>query len=405
MEKFFADTAVIGGGASGMLCASVAAEKNRNKKVILIEKEEKTGRKLLATGNGRCNLANLSAVSGSYYGSFRHGAEALLSEYTPAEVLRRFELLGLVCRVEPDGRVYPLSRHSASVAQVLNLALKRNAVAVLNGFNVEGLKKDKHKFIISGKNGIVTADNVVVCSGGRSASRLGSDGSMFPLLGGLGHSVTPMFPALCPLNCADKSLKILKGVRCSGEAALYSGNKLIRREKGEIQFTEKALSGICVFNLSRFVYGLDNPVVRVSLLPDYSENKLFLLLSRHRDIFSSEPAQCIFTGMFHKNVGESLIKRAGIKAETCSQITDGGLHLLASLINDWRFNVSGSAGFESSQVTAGGINGGEIDPDTLESKIVKNLYFCGEVIDADGGCGGYNLQFAFACALKVGDRL
>lgn len=405
MEKYFADTVIVGGGSSGLMCAVSAAEKNKNKKIILIEKEEKTGRKLLATGNGRCNLTNMQAGPKNYSGSFEKGVEVLLAEYPPKKVVDCFSRLGLICAPDAEGRVYPISNHSASVLDVLNLAVKRLDVNVFCGAKVTGITKNKRKFTVVCGDFSVICENVVVCCGGKSNSRLGSDGSIYPVLQKLGHKIIKPKPSLCQLLCSDKELKQLHGIRWRGKASFYDGGSLMKEEYGEIQFTENALSGICIFNLSECFYTAKKPVLRLSLIPDVSMDKIMTELKRRRILFAAENPENFFTGMFHKKIAAALISKAHIDSEHCCDISDRQLEKLCEIITAWDFRVVSTAGFENSQVTSGGVWGEEIDENTFESRLVKNLFFCGEVIDVNGECGGYNLQFAFSSAIKVGNEL
>lgn len=406
MEKYFADIIVIGAGASGMLCACTAAEKNKNKKVVLLEKEAKCGRKLLATGNGRCNLTNLTASPEDYTGSFDNGVRRLFELYPPSTVISRFEQLGLACRADDDSRIYPLSRQSSTVNDLLLYFLKRSAVLMLTGFCVTDIKKEKRKFLISSAdNRVVIGEKLVVCSGGKASPKLGSDGSLFAPLARLGHTVTPLYPALCPIPSADKALRRLKGVRSRVKVRLLDEGRLVKEAAGEIQFTDKALSGICIFDLSAFVYGLKKPEISVSFMPEKSEEDIFRLLSHNREVFAAEPPEKIFLGTFNANVAGLVISKSAVSAKNCAALSDKQLKIIARTVNSVRFSVSAPISFDNAQITCGGVSGEEINPFSLESLKVPRLYFCGEVLDASGPCGGFNLQLAFASALLVGDNI
>lgn len=405
MEKYFVNSVVIGGGASGMLCSISMAQKNPNKKILLIEKEQRLGRKLSATGNGRCNLSNLNIDQTCYCGTFQDGVNNILQKYPPQILLDKFADLGLLCDNDSEGRVYPYSRHCASVVDTLENAINRHAVQVLYNTKVIDIKKEKRKFTITCNDTVIISDNVVVCAGGRSYSALGSDGSLFKIIKSLGHTVTQLSPSLCPLMSNDRVLTTLKGVRARAKVTLLDDDIAIKSEVGEVQFTANSLSGICVFDLSRYFKNLKKPYVSVDLLPNSSIKEIFSLLNRNRGLFSGDNSPKIFTGIFHNNISQAIITKAGKPSKLCNELTDGDLYDIAKVIKNLKFHITNTADFENSQVTSGGVLGSEINSDTFESKIIKGLYFCGEVIDVDGKCGGYNLHFAFASALNVGEKL
>lgn len=408
MENYFANVAVIGGGAAGLACAVACAqkdEKNKKRKIIILEKEQRVGKKLLATGNGRCNLTNLNASPENYHGSFQKGIEHLLKEIPPREVLRFFEEIGLFWTYDEEGRVYPYSNQASSVLDVLRLALERLGVEEKCGCAVKSVSKRGNKFLIDCGELLVTAERVVVCAGGKASEKLGSDGSGLKLLKEMGHTITPLYPSLVPVSVKNPYMKSLKGIRCNGEVSLADEKgKLIKKERGEIQFGEKALSGICMFNLSSYVGEIKKPRIYINLFPEYDFNTLADLLFKRRKMLSENTLEDFFTGMLHKRIGfvilkDILLKSLSDKAET---LTKGDIKKLAEILTRWEFDCSVNMNFSSAQVTKGGVSGKEIDPFTMESKRVKGLYICGEAADVDGECGGYNLQFAFSSGILAG---
>lgn len=390
-----------------MACAVNAAENNADKKITILEKQPKPGRKLLSSGNGRCNFTNINTCKSNYNGSFSKYADTVFEKYPPEKVIGFFERLGLVSKIEQQGRAYPYSNHSSSVLDVLRFRLESLNVETVCGVEAETVRKDKGTFIISTNKDTYYAEKLVFTTGSPAGARLGGSDKGINILKKLGHSVAPLSPALCPILTESKVLPCVKGIRCAGRVALICNGEVIKEEYGEIQFTDKALSGICVFNLASHIKkGRDYSLV-VSLLPGFNRKELKNLLLKRVDIFSDRPCEDIFSGLFHKKLGIALLKEAGIKplSMPINKLNVAQTDRLAGIINNWRFPVKGLPDFGSAQIACGGIVGDEINPATMESKIIRNLYICGEAIDIDGECGGFNLQFAFASGLTAGESL
>ncbi len=394
------DVVIVGGGASGLLCAVLMKSKNNLLNIAVIEAQDRVGKKLLTTGNGRCNLTNLSADASMYHGSFKKGVEHLLTLCSPSAIVDIFEELGLLTVAESDGRVYPISKQANSVLDILRSAVRRLGIELICKCKVTDIKKESDKFCIYATDAILYAKKVVLATGSKSSPSTGADDSILRTIESMGHKIVSPVPALCPVNVKSEYIKSLKGIRATGKVSILQNNKRLREEFGEIQFTENALSGICIFNLSRIANTEDNTEISISLLPDRSFSEIFTLLSNKIALLSSnDKAEDLLIGFFNKMLGLALIKSAGISpSASVKSITDAQIKKLISVINDWRFAVIRHTDFSRSQITAGGVFGCEINEASMESKIVKNLYFIGEVVDCDGDCGGMNLQFAFSSA-------
>ncbi|MBQ4105313.1 MAG: aminoacetone oxidase family FAD-binding enzyme [Clostridia bacterium] len=394
------DIAIVGGGASGLFCAVMVKSRAPQLKVAILERQDRVGRKLLVTGNGRCNLTNLHLTSDNYHGSF-DGIDSLLEMCPPSLIVSLFEDLGLLTYAESDGRVYPLSKQANSVLDILRLNCESFGVRTLCDYDVSDIKANTNGFsIINSKGEKISSERVVIATGNNASPTTGADNSIFSVLQKLGHTVTPLYPALCPVAVKSPHLKSLKGVRASGLASIIKNGIVVKKEYGEIQFTEKALSGICLFNLSRVANTEKDTQISLSLLPDYNFSQIFELLKQKKTkLNKSATAQDLFVGVFNRMIGNAILKESGISPGTITtDISDQELKKISSLINDWRFDVVPSTDFSKAQVTAGGILGDEITPETMMSRKVNNLYILGEAIDCDGDCGGMNLQFAFASA-------
>lgn len=407
MENIYTDAAVIGGGASGLICACTAAKKLNGKgTVTLIEKNPRTGKKILVTGNGRCNLTNINSSEKNYLGSFKKSVSSVLSDISPKDLLDYFYTLGLVTTTDSEGRVYPLSKQASSVLDVLRNECKRQNVKELCDCEIDDIKINKNSFLLIGGEKRITAKKVVIATGGKTTDKLGCDGKMLKILKNLGHTVTPLSPALTYIKVDSSLPKSLKGIRASCSTKLISNGKNIMQTNGELQFSEKGLSGICMFDLSCLVNEKENQEISVNFIPDNSFSDNLNMLMYRISNQKAEPCENLFTGLFHKNLAHAVLKTSGISlTKTIGDLCSAQIKTLCKNITDMRFKVVGKGGFENAQVTLGGIVGEQINEHTMESKVVKNLYICGEAVDIAGFCGGYNLQFAFASGILAGRNI
>lgn len=396
MNKHF-DVAVIGGGAGGLFFTAQAANIQKNLKFAIIEKNQRVGKKLLSTGNGRCNLTNLYVNESNFHGSFTPFAGNILSRCSAQKLLELFSYMGLITRADDFGRVYPKSNQASSVLDVLRYNCEKENVTFFCENKVIKITKDKNIFAITTDNETITADKILFATGGAAAPKVGGDKSGYELLKTLGHTIIPPTPALCPVNVKSEFLKSLKGIRVQGTISLMSENKTIASEDGEIQFTENSLSGICVFNLSQYIEKNKDYILRIKLMPEAGFNEIVDILRNNQKVFANLDAENIMTGIFHKRIAQALMKSSKIGFDKkVKDISEREIKTLAKLINSFDFSVAGLTDFNTSQVTKGGVKGDEVNPDTMESKKIKGLYIIGEALDCNGDCGGYNLHFAFA---------
>lgn len=398
--------AIVGGGASGLMASIAAAQAGA--KVTVLERCDRVGRKLLATGNGRCNLTNLRSENSPYYGRDAGFAKQVISHAPPPAVLKVFEALGLHVREEEEGRVYPRSGQASSVLDVLRLNGERMGVETRCGQAVRALSRDESGFALTLSDGhTLAADRVIVATGGKASPQLGSDGSGYALLASMGHKLTPCYPALVQLRCSHPALRSLKGLRVHAAVALLADDEQVCAQRGEVLFTDYGLSGIAALSLAREA----GPALaegrsvhaRLTLLEGFDPAALRRMMRDRLKLFAHCPAGQFATGLLARRVGEALCKAADIPLDlSCGHITEAQADALAGLLDDWRFPVTGLQPFDSAQVTAGGIETGGFDPATLESLLIPGLFAAGEVLDVDGDCGGYNLQFAWASGMLAG---
>jgi hypothetical protein len=307
--------------------------------------------------------------------------------------------MGLYTFAGNMGRVYPNCKQASAVVDILRNALKMKDIEEITNEKVRDIKVGEH-FTLSTQSKEFYCKKLIIATGGKSSPRLGSDGSMYKILKNLGHTITQLKPSLCPIKVKSDILKGIKGVRANGKVTVLSKGKAVKSAEGEIQFTENSISGICAFDLS----GLEYDTVMVSLMPKSSKEEIFKILTERKKLFKDNSIEDFFLGMFNNKLSVALLKVAkmGSFNRKCNDISDKELNTLAQLINSFDFKATQNNSFDNSQVTKGGVLGSEINSETMESLYIPNLYFCGEVIDIDGICGGYNLQFAFASGMKAG---
>ncbi|MGN0555215.1 MAG: aminoacetone oxidase family FAD-binding enzyme [Candidatus Fimenecus sp.] len=395
--------AVIGGGASGFAAAITIAEKANDFTVTIYEKLQKPLKKLLATGNGRCNLTNVELSPTDYFGD-RDFAAASLTRFSPQENIAFFREMGLLCKTEAMGRVYPVSGQASSVREILCAEAQKRGVQVVNDCEITAIQPQNGGFLL---NGEITCDIVLICAGGSAAPKHGTDGGAYKLLGALGHTIIPPAPALTALECADFP-KSLKGVRQVCDVTLLQDRNPIYAITGEVQFTEYGLSGIPIMQLSRLVSTVPNAefTVKLNCLSRIETPEITTFLQKTAAKNPQKTAETLARGLLPQALGNALLLRCGIrKDEPCASLTNSRFARFSEEITAFTVKVTGVRGFEFAQVTAGGADCREFDCETMQSKRIKNLYACGEALNVDGGCGGYNLQWAWSSGRAAGEAV
>lgn len=393
--------AVIGGGASGIMAALSAAE-DRENRVILIERQARIGKKLLATGNGRCNLTNTLACPESYSSGTGGFAAPALEKFPPLSAIGYFRSLGLMTSEQYGGRVYPLSDSAASVLDVLRFALDAAGVELIAGEEVRSAAKSRAGFTVFTPSRAVECDALIIACGGKAGGKLGGVSCGYELLKSFGHSCTKLYPALVPILTDTDYPRSLKGVRAPAGIELCRGERILARSRGELQFTETGVSGPAAFDVSREA-AVEGGSLVISFLPDCTEEEIASMLLNRQRLSPALDAGSIFAGMLHSRVGLAVVKSCGIRPSAeAGSLNAGEIRSLSRAVNSFRLQVRGTAGFDAAQVSVGGIDTAEFRPDTLESRLVRGLFACGEVLDVDAPCGGYNLQWAWSSGRLAG---
>ena len=398
MSDISCDILIVGGGAAG-LCAGITAKRaDKNARVVVIERLSKCGKKLLATGNGRCNLSNLNISPEHYHGSV--DVKPLLDKSALVAVF--FSSLGILTYADNEGRIYPLSNSAATVNDALIAQAEESGVKIVCDFEITDIKKNEKGFEIISDADTVFAKKVILSAGGCAQKNLGSNGSGFSIAKKLGLKVNEPVPVICPVPVKKTELNGLSGLRAKAIATIITDGNAVKSEAGEVQFAEKYLSGICIFNLARLAVP-ERSVVSLNLLPDFNRNEIISTVNSAAEKFRNRTLDWLLSGIFNRKLAIYLVKKAVKKPldAKISALTKTELENVAKTISDLRFTVTERASFDSAQAVLGGIAGSEITA-CLESKKHKGLFFAGEILDTVGDCGGFNLHFAWLSGLISG---
>ena len=397
------DVIVVGGGAAGIIAAITAARNNAG--VLILEHMEDIGKKILSTGNGKCNYTNSKQGVEWYYGDDPAFVLPVFAQFGFQETLSLFEELGIRSK-EKNGYYYPASEQATAILDVLKMELRRLNVEILCSVGIRNIQQDEKGFAFETKSGTFYSRSCVLATGGQAAKKTGSDGSGFLYIERLGHSIIDVVPALVPLQGKQPFFKDIAGIRAEISIKLYVNRQLISTENGELQLTDYGISGIPVFQLSRIAAKALSEKKEVYVLlnftPSMNETELFELL-KSRYAKNDKTSVEALIGMYQSKLIPIFLKLANI-TDTISadKVTETQLKKLANVICNFRVDIIGTKKFDFAQTTAGGVATREIVNDTLESKLIPGLYFAGEVIDIDGKCGGYNLQWAWSSGYVAG---
>lgn len=400
------EIAIIGAGASGLAAALNACN---HAHITLYERGSRSGRKLLATGNGRCNLTNRDCNLNHYHGHDVSFSENIFRHFPPSKIEQIFADLGTETVLEDHGRVFPRSAQAAAVLDNLRLYLLNHNVQEICECEIAKIVPQKKGFLLyNTHNEHFYADKVIVAAGSVAAPHLGGTDKGYRLLENLGHTLLPVSEALVQLKCNSPILKALSGQKFNGEATLFLNGRPIRKEEGEILFTDYGLSGLPILQLSthaaQALQNNQSTAVSLDLAPEYFSGEFFEYLRKRQTKRGDIPLEDFLTGFWPKRIGQQLIKAAlgAPLSRLTSSLTADELERIAFLAKNWLFPITGTMGFKNAQAALGGIALKDFSFDTLESRIVPGLYACGEILDITGDCGGFNLQWAWASGLLAG---
>ena len=393
------DIVIIGGGASGLI-AAITASKNKENKVTLIEKNQTLGKKILATGNGKCNYYNSNQELSHYNSTNNNLLEEIITKENTKSVEEFFSNLGIIPKIK-NGYYYPFSNQATTIKNALVKEVEKNTKVLLET-SVERIEKINNKFQIKTNNGVIECDKVIIATGSKASPKTGSTGDGYKFLKDLNHTIIKPLPALVQLKTKGNFLKDWTGIRTDVEVYLHINNKLIKSDQGEIQLTNYGVSGICIFNLSRFVpIALNNNEkveIKINFLPFTNMPEVLL-----ESISNNKSVNDILEGILNNKLVQVILNKSSInKDKKYNELSSKEKEVLIENLTNFTLEVIGTNSYEECQVCSGGIPLTEINTKTMESKIIKNLHIVGELLDVDGDCGGYNLTFAWITGLLAG---
>ena len=396
---------IIGGGASGLLAAIFA--KSENNEVIIFERNNECGKKILATGNGRCNYWNSDQNLLHYQSTSKELITNIVNNNIDKQVLEFFNRLGIVTKIK-DGYYYPFSNQASTIKKALINEIDRVGIKVLNNFLVQNITLEDNKFIVSSEDKDIIVDKLVIATGSYASPKSGSDGWGYSILEKLGHSIIKPLPSLVQLKTSGNFLKLWSGVRTIAKVTLYEDGNFIREEIGELQLTNYGISGICVFNLSNHVSrGLDNnkkEEVFINFMPFIEGDKNLWFNDQTK--LTNKNIYELLLSILNEKIVEVIFKESKLDSNKLfTELNNEEQEKLINYCTNFKVEVIGTNTFEDAQVCSGGVKLSEINLDAMESKIIKNLYVTGEILDITGDCGGYNLGIAWRTGIIAGNAI
>ncbi|MBC5683298.1 NAD(P)/FAD-dependent oxidoreductase [Ruminococcus hominis] len=396
--------AVIGGGAAGMMAAITAAREGV--KVTILEHKDRIGKKILSTGNGRCNFTNTYQTPACYRSDNRDFAWNIIQKFNVEKTISFFKELGIYPK-DRNGYLYPYSDQAAAILEVLQIEIAKLNICVMTEINVLDIQPVKRGIRVTTDKKTITVDSVILACGSKAAPVTGSDGSGYQLAKLFGHRIVPVLPALVQIRCAEKFYKSISGVRVQGTVEIYADDISLASDTGEIQLTNYGISGIPVFQVSRYaakaIYQKQSVTAVLNFMPDMNKDEFLSFLQERITLCPHKTLDEFFTGIFPKKLCELWIRLSRLPKEMrVSDLSGEQLEKLVLLIQHLRTHITETNAFEQAQICCGGVDTTEINPDTLESNYVPGIYFAGELLDVDGICGGYNLQWAWSSGFVAG---
>lgn len=402
------DVIIIGGGAAGMCAAINIKLRDRSINVAILEQLSRVGKKLITTGNGRCNISNLQINLDRYHGENIDFAEYVLQTYDNYYAADFFSEIGVVFTYDETGRGYPYSLQASSVVDSMRFSLNELGVDTFVDTTVLSYSRKENFFNIKTNNGEFVCESVIVATGLYSGgNKLGSNGGMFKILKNAGYKTIKTTPAIVQLKTETNVVKSLKGIKVNADVALTIDGKIIRSDFGEVLFCDYGLSGPPIMQLSREVERhAGDKVITLDLMHEYTFANVCDMLNYRVSTLRDRTLEEYLTGMLNKRVGQAVLKLCGLKFnDSVSSLKNSDVKQIASVIKAMKFKVTGTTGFDNSQVTAGGLDTTQFNPQTMESKKERGLYCIGEILDIDGDCGGFNLQWAWSSAICAANAI
>lgn len=394
---------VIGGGVSGLIAAIHA--KNKNNRVIILERNNTCGKKILVTGNGKCNYSNSNQDINHYHSSSSDNLESIINQVNISAFLDFYKSIGIIPKVK-NGYYYPYSNQAVTVQQALLRKVSELDIDIKTSTYVDDIAVNGNSFKVKTNNGIIDADIVIIACGGKSYSKLGTDGNGYQLLKKLGHNIIPVVPALTQIKVFE-NIKDLAGVRSEVSITLIEDDKNIKSEIGEVQFTDYGISGICSMQLSKYIsYGIMGKKcekIVINFVSDIAKSKEEFIRFIESNNWLDFEVGSLLDSLLNYKVTNYILKETKIAGNVkIKNLSDDEIEILVNYLINFTLTATGTNTFDNSQVSAGGVDLKEVDLTTMESKIIPNLYIVGEIVDVDGDCGGYNITFASISGMLAG---
>lgn len=395
---------IVGGGASGIAAAITAAREGA--KVVLIEQKDRLGKKILSTGNGKCNLTNEYMKEECFRSDNMEIVSSVLKQFGYQETITFFEKLGVLLKSR-QGYIYPITDQASTILDVLCMEIARLKVEVRLNTSVQSISYSKKGYLVKTNTDVLQGDAVILATGGKAAAVLGSDGSGYSLAKSFGHHISPVVPALVQLKGKGNFFKQVSGVRTNAKVSAYVEGTRVSEDTGELQMTNYGISGIPVFQISRYIakalYAHKKAKVEVDFLPTMTDFEFFEFLNSRLTVHNDKTAEEFFTGIFNQKLIGLFLKISRIDPKVrANSIAKEQLELFIKVSKHFFVEIEGTNDFDQAQICAGGILTSEVNHQTLESNYAPDLYITGELLDVDGICGGYNLQWAWATGYIAG---
>jgi len=395
---------IIGAGAAGLCAAIVSARAGQ--KVVLLEQNNKIGKKILVSGNGKCNIDNKYINLNRFHSQNPPFIKEVLEGYDFEIVEKFFTSLGLELVEGKEGKMFPMSLQASSVVELLEYEAKRVGVQIICDCEVTAIAKDTHTFTLETSQGSKTCEQLVIASGSPAAPQLGGSNSGYAFATKMGHTLIPRYPSLVQLCSEESWVKACAGVKVAGLAKLYANGEYITEKKGDLLFTNYGISGLAILDLSREVStrlaNFDYCELSLDLMPVLSKEKLTNLLQKRIKEGSEKPLNLWLQGVINKKLIPIIMEQSKCKVKVEKELNRKEVNKIVHTIKNLKLSVNDTKGFKGAEVATGGINTTEVNPKTMESKIVPNLFFVGEILDVDGDRGGFNFHFAWVSGIRVG---
>lgn len=400
------DTAIIGAGPAGIMSAIISSQ--LGKRVVLIDKNEQIGRKLLATGNGRCNISNKNVSSDNYYGAPSSFTMSVINRFNQADVVEFFENMGLVLKEEDNGRLFPRTNQASSVVEVLKDKLIENKVELSLGSTVKNIERNKSWKIDLENGDSIESEKLILATGGKAAHYLGSSGDGLFWAQKLGHSLSPILASLVPIETVEKWPKQIQGIKLEAKVSISGDGNEISQKYGDLLFTHFGLSGPAILSQSRIIAEhliCSKVIIHIDIFPDIEKEALDKKIANIMNANGKKAIKNCLIGLLPQNMIGLILDLADISSDKkAAELSKSDRQQISNILKDLQLTASKTRPLKEAQVTAGGIKSEEINPETMESIIVKDLYFVGEIVDVDGDSGGYNLQWSWSSGYVAGNR-